>query len=145
MFGSDDRSSINSESEDRRCGRRDSEVMIQVLEERHVRMLNNKTDNRRSRVPVSRNRSQRYNRDKLKPCTSHLLVDIEPNLSSSQPSLVSLTRYNSEGAQRLDSNNDEYTDVDASDNFDSSTKVQTNLKMKFLMLKIIIWIITSYI
>ena len=114
----------SSESEERRYGRRDSEVMIQVLEERHVRMLNNKTDIRRGRVPVSRNRSQRYNRERLKPCRSHLLVDVEPNLSSSQPSLVALTRYNSEGAQRLDSNNDECTNVNASDNFDKTTKVK---------------------
>ena len=48
-----------SELQEKHLERRDSEVMIQVLEERHVRILNKKSEIRRGRVPVSRHKSQR--------------------------------------------------------------------------------------
>ena len=130
MFASNISVSGESESEleEKRFERRDSEVkeMIRVIEERHVRLLNSKNEIRRGRVPVSRHKSQRFNRE-LKTCKSQLLVNIEPNLSVSQPSLVALARFNSEGAQSLQSNNEEDTTDTESEKLDPTTEVQPKL------------------
>ena len=112
MLASDSYISNESECEleERRFQRRSSEIMIKVIEERHVRILNRKSEIERSRVPVSRRRSQRYKRD-LKLSKSNLLMDTHLNLSSSQPSLVhlDLKRHNSEGAKRFEYNDEEDT------------------------------------
>ena len=47
-----------------------------------------------------------------------------PNLSISQPSLVALARFNSEGAQSLQSNNEEDTTDTESEKLDPPTEVQ---------------------
>ena len=111
-----------SELQEKHLERRDSEVMIQVLEERHVRILNKKSEIRRGRVPVSRHKSQRYNRE-LRWTKSHRLAETEPILSSSQPSLVALTRYHSEGAQKFDSNDEEDTNSIVSDRLKNTSEV----------------------
>ena len=127
MFASDISVSGESESEleEKRFERRDSEVkeMIRVIEERHVRLLNSKNEIRRGRVPVSRHKSQRYNRE-FKTCKSQLLVNTEPNLSISQPSLVALARFNSEGAQSLQSSNEEENTDTESEKLNPTSEVQ---------------------
>ena len=121
---------FESELQEKRYERRDSEVMIQVLEERHVRILNKKSEIRRGRVPVSRHKSQRYNRE-LRWTKSHRLAETEPILSSSQPSLVALTRYNSEGAQKFDSNDEEDTSSIVSDRLEKTSEV----KIKYMVIE----------
>ena len=58
--------------------------MISEIEDRHVRILNNNTDVKRNRVPVTRVQSK----DKVRLLKSELFRHVEQNLSSSQPSLL---------------------------------------------------------
>ena len=126
MLASDSHISNESECEleERRYERRNSEIMIKVIEERHVRILNRKSEIERGRVPVSRRRSQRYKRD-LKLSKSNLLVDTHLNLSSSQPSLVhlDLKRHNSEGAKRFEYNDGEDTNSIISHELEQTSEV----------------------